>query len=88
MDQMTCPQCQADMVTHRRGGSTVVQCTACEGIFLAGAERGQLIEQENDWHLSSGPSTQPIPRITTDMTAPHTFASAEQARSYIDALFG
>lgn len=88
MDQMTCPQCGSEMATHERGGSTVAQCTSCDGIFLAGAERGHLVEREIDWHLSSGPSTQPIPRITADMTAPHQYAGAPPARSFLDELFG
>ncbi len=47
-----------------------------------------LIEQENEWHLSSGPSTQPIPRIVPGMAAPPPNAEPRQARSYLDELFG
>lgn len=85
---MTCPQCSSEMVERRRGGVTVTQCTSCEGLFLARIDLGILIEQENDWHVSSGPGTQPIPRIVPGMTPPHDYAAARQARSYIDELFG
>ena len=42
---------------------------------------------ENDWHASrdSGPVTQPLPRITADMTAPPP--AAPKARSYVESLF-
>ena len=49
---------------------------------------GVLIEQENDWHVSSGPSTQPIPRIAPGMTPPPVYAATRQSRSYLDELFG
>lgn len=88
MDSMTCPQCGADMTPRERGGATVAQCTSCAGIYLARADLGLLIEQENDWHVSKGPRTQPIPRITPGMTAPHEYAVAKQPRSYLDELFG
>ncbi|MGA9344781.1 MAG: zf-TFIIB domain-containing protein [Nocardioidaceae bacterium] len=85
---MTCPQCSSEMVERQRGGVTVAQCTSCEGLFLARIDLGILIEQENDWHVSSGPGTQPIPRIVPGMTPPHDYAATKQARSYLDELFG
>lgn len=87
---MLCPQCGEEMTTHQRGGISVAQCSGCEGIFLPRAELGLAIEQENDWHVSSGPTTQPIPRITPGMTPPPDYASAaaRQSRSYLDELFG
>lgn len=88
MDAMTCPQCSSEMAEHTRGGVTVVQCTSCEGLFLRRIDLGILIEQENDWHVSSGPSTQPIPRIAPGMTPPPVYAATRQSRSYLDELFG
>jgi Zn-finger nucleic acid-binding protein len=88
MDPMTCPQCQSDMVTRHRGGIALVQCTSCEGIFLARIDLGLIVEQENEWHLNSGPTTQPIPRIVPGMSAPPEFVPAKQSRSYVDELFG
>jgi len=88
MDPMTCPQCSSDMTPRLRGGATVAQCTSCEAIFLSRADLGLLIEQENDWHLSQGPRTQPIPRIKPGMTPPPDLAPANEARSYLDELFG
>ncbi len=84
---MTCPQCSAEMTPRKRGGVTVAQCTSCEGLFLFRADLGLLIEQENDWHVSTGPSTQPIPRIMPGMPPPD-FTVTKEARSYIDELFG
>jgi Zn-finger nucleic acid-binding protein len=71
-----------------RGGVGLQQCTSCEGIFLARADLGILIEQENEWHVSSGPSTQPIPRISAGMTPPPEYTATRQPRSFIDELFG
>ena len=88
MEPMTCPQCQGEMKQQVRGGVGVAQCTSCEGIFLARADLGILIEQENEWHVASGPSTQPIPRITPGMSPPPEYSATRQPRSYIDELFG
>jgi uncharacterized protein len=88
MESMTCPQCNAEMVSRNRGGVSIAQCTSCEGLFLFRADRGILIEQENDWHVSSGPGTQPIPRIAPGMTPPPVFTEPKRSRSYIDELFG
>jgi len=85
---MTCPQCQSEMVPRERGGVTLAQCTSCEGIFLARIDLGLLVEQENQWHLESGPTTQPIPRIVPGMAAPPDVPASKQARSYVDELFG
>lgn len=83
---MTCPQCQSTMATRTVGDVTVHQCGSCSGIFLERADLGALIEAENDWHRHSGPTTQPLPRITADMTAPPP--SPAVARSYLETLFG
>ena len=88
MATLACPQCGADMEPKERGGVTVTQCTQCEGIFLARAQLGLLIEQENDWHVSSGPGTQPIPRIVPGMPPPPQYTASKQPRSYLDELFG
>ena len=87
MPAMTCPQCGSEMVERQRAGVSVAQCSSCEGLFLRGVDRGLLIEQENDWHLASGPSTQPIPRITAGMAAPMMLETRE-SRSFVDELFG
>jgi uncharacterized protein len=88
MAQMTCPQCQGEMTQHRRGGVDVAQCGSCKGIFLDRSELAALIEHENEWHLSSGPSTQPLPRITPDMAAPPASSSPLRRQAFIDELFG
>lgn len=85
---MECPQCSGVMKVQERGGATVAQCANCGGIFLARVDLGLLVEQENEWHVSSGPATQPIPRILPDMSPPPDYAPAKQSRSYIDELFG
>lgn len=64
------------------------QCASCEGLFLSRADLGALIEEENDWHVSSGPGTQPIPRIVPGMNPPPDFSVRKQSRSYVDELFG
>ncbi|NUR05431.1 MAG: zf-TFIIB domain-containing protein [Nocardioidaceae bacterium] len=85
-DEWTCPQCQSTMSTRSAGDVTVHQCSACEGVFLERADLGNLVEAENDWHRDSGPLTQPLPRISPDMTAPPP-SPRRSARSYIESLF-
>ena len=82
---MTCPQCQSSMSARSVGDVTVQQCSSCNGIFLARADLGALVEAENDWHRDSGPTTQPLPRITADMVAPPP--TRPSARSYLETLF-
>jgi uncharacterized protein len=86
MDEMTCPKCGSTMASRSVGGVTIGQCSSCNGIFLDRAELGTLIEAENDWHRNSGPKTEPLPRITADMTAPPP--SPPSTRAYIETLFG
>jgi len=88
MDEMTCPQCQSTMNERTVGDVTLAQCTSCAGVFLARADLGALVEAETDWHRNrdTGPVTQPMPRITADMTAPPP--SKQTARSYVETLFG
>lgn len=88
MAQMTCPQCQGEMTQHRRGGVDVAQCQSCRGIFLERSELASLIDHENEWHLSSGPRTEPLPRITPDMAAPPAPSSMPRRQAFIDELFG
>lgn len=88
VDEPTCPRCQGIMAAKVRGGVSIIQCRKCEGIFLDRSELGMLIEAENDWHRSSGPRTEPLPRITADMTAPPTYSATVRARSFLDDLFG
>lgn len=47
-----------------------------------------MIEHEKEWHLSRGPQTQPLPRITSDMAKPPASPSRPSSESYIDLLFG
>jgi Zn-finger nucleic acid-binding protein len=84
--EMICPQCQSAMATRYLADVTVHQCTSCQGVFLERADLGNLIEAENDWHRDSGPKTQPLPRITADMTMPPPPRRAV-SRAYIETLF-
>lgn len=88
MAAMNCPQCESEMVTRDHGGVGTLQCPRCQGLFLRGNDRGLLVELENEWHLSSGPTTQPIPRISADMSAPAPTTHQFEARSFLDELFG
>ena len=83
---MSCPKCDSAMSTRVLGDVTVSRCSSCDGVFLDRADLGALIEAENDWHINSGPKTEPLPRITADMSVPPT--SRPAARSYIETLFG
>jgi uncharacterized protein len=86
MDEMSCPKCDSAMNTRSLGDVAVSKCPSCNGIFLERADLGNMIEAENDWHLHSGPKTEPLPKITADMAAPPP--SRPKARSYIETLFG
>jgi Zn-finger nucleic acid-binding protein len=88
MPAMTCPQCGGELTEHVRAGATIARCGGCGGLFLSAADRGLLTELENEWHLSSGPETQPIPRITPGMAAPSMVTHMHRARSFLDELFG
>ncbi|MFP5252408.1 MAG: zf-TFIIB domain-containing protein [Actinomycetes bacterium] len=87
MEEMTCPKCSSTMADRPVGDVTVHQCTSCRGVFLERADLASLVEAENDWYRNrdTGPTTQPLPRITPDMTAPPRSASV--TRSYIGTLF-
>jgi Zn-finger nucleic acid-binding protein len=84
---MTCPRCQSPMSPRYLGTVTAHQCSSCQGVFLERADLGNLIEAENDWHRDSGPKTQPLPRISADMTMPPP-SSGPVTRAYIETLFG
>ena len=86
MEEMSCPSCGCAMSGRTVGRVTVHQCGGCSGIFLERADLADLVEAENDYHRDSGPATQPMPRITADMTAPPPRAVV--SRSYIESLFG
>ena len=83
---MTCPKCRGVMRTHRMRDLEVVRCTSCRGVFLDRADLGLLSEAENDWHRGSHPHTEPLPRITADMTSPPP--APKRARSFLETLFG
>jgi uncharacterized protein len=85
MDEMTCPKCQGTMAVRQVVHAEVARCSSCSGIFLDRADLGALGEAENDWHLASGPRTEPLPRITADMTAPPK--ARPTARSFLETLF-
>jgi Zn-finger nucleic acid-binding protein len=87
MEEMTCPKCSSTMADRRLGDVTVHQCTSCSSVFLDRADLAALVEAENDWYRDrdTGPTTQPLPRITADMTSPPRAASVTQ--SYIRTLF-
>jgi uncharacterized protein len=82
---MSCPKCDSAMNTRTLGDVTISQCPSCNGIFLDRADLGNLIEAENDWHMNSGPKTEPLPRITANMTAPPP--GRPTTRAYIETLF-
>lgn len=74
------------MRRHPYGDAEVSRCTSCSGIFLERSDLGFLSELENDWHRGSGPHTEPLPKITADMTAPPP--PRPKARSFLETLFG
>lgn len=74
------------METRTFGGASVSRCPSCNGVFLERTDLGNLVEAENDWHLNAGAHhTEPLPRITADMTAPPP--SRPRARAFIETLF-
>jgi uncharacterized protein len=86
MEEMSCPKCRSALEARNVGEVEVHRCPTCSGVFIERTELAGLTEAENDWYRDSGPSTQPLPRITADMTAPPA-SSAKAVRSYIELLF-
>lgn len=84
---MTCPACQQQMTTSPRMGVPVAQCEGCHGIFLSRGSLGALVEGESDWHAARAQHTQPLPRITPEMTTPPASSQGLPKRAYVDALF-
>jgi Zn-finger nucleic acid-binding protein len=75
------------MQTKSFGDAEVARCTSCNGIFLDRADLGNLADAETDWHAGvGGYHTEPLPRITEDMTAPPP--AKQRPRSFIETLFG
>ncbi len=86
MEEMTCPQCQSTMAPRYLGDVTVHQCSSCQR-GLPRARRPRQPDRGGErLARDSGPKTQPLPRITADMTAPPP--SRPVTRSYIETLFG
>ena len=85
---MTCPSCQQKMHVHDRVGIPVAQCEGCRGIFLQRSTLADLVDSETSWHANAGQYTQPLPRITSDMTAPPKASGGQAKRSFLDILFG
>ena len=86
MDDMTCPKCGGAMKTHTLENVEVARCSSCSGVFLERADAGALSEAENDWHRGVKSHTEPVPRITAEMTAPPP--TRPRARSFVETLFG
>jgi Zn-finger nucleic acid-binding protein len=77
------------MSSKRRGNVDIAQCSSCSGLFLPRSALAELAESENSWHEShQGHHTQPLPRITEEMTAPPSRPQSTASRSYLDTLFG
>ncbi|MBO9521067.1 MAG: zf-TFIIB domain-containing protein [Nocardioidaceae bacterium] len=72
------------MTERRYAHATVHRCESCQGMFLARAELGALVEAENDWHSHQSANTAALPRITADMSAP---PQAPASRAFVETLF-
>jgi uncharacterized protein len=89
MEPLACPVCGTEMHARPLGSSLgdgeVTSCPSGHGVFLRRADLGSLVESETDWHRHAGQHTQPMPRITADMTeAP---PSRPAARAWVETLF-
>jgi Zn-finger nucleic acid-binding protein len=83
---LDCPVCGKTMESRTLGDGEVNGCPDGHGVFLRRADLGSLVEAEQDWHRHAGQHTMPMPRITSDMTAPPT--SKPPARAWVETLFG
>ncbi len=84
-EAMACPRCGEPLDTTVANGIHLNRCPKGHGVFLERADLGSLIEAENEWHRSAIHHTQPLPRITADMTAPPPVVA--RSRAYIETLF-
>jgi Zn-finger nucleic acid-binding protein len=80
-----CPRCDSELERRISGTGAVSICPEGHGVFLDRIELGNLVESETDWHRNASHNTQPLPRITADMTAPP--ASRTPARAWVETLF-
>ncbi len=84
-ESLVCPRCGDELSTRVLGEIHVHQCPQGHGIFLERADLGNLVDGEQEWHRGAGHHTQPMPRITADMTAPPPVPTRAQA--YVATLF-
>ena len=59
--EMRCPRCRMLMVTFRRHGINIDQCTGCGGVFLDRGELEQLMSAEDGHYASDAGSFYPEP---------------------------
>ena len=85
MEPLACPICSTEMNVRPLGDAEVNSCPDGHGIFLRRADLGSLADAETDWHQHAGHHTMPMPRITSDMTAPP--AAKASARAWVETLF-
>lgn len=74
------------MVSRSLGLTSVYQCPDGHGVFLDRADLGTLVEAETDFHSSYGPHTQPLPKITPEMSTPPSTPAVP--RAFVETLFG
>lgn len=85
MEQVGCPRCGAEMTVRNVGNAEVKACPDGHGVFLERADLTELINAELAWHSNEGHHTQPLPRITADMTSPPP--APPRAPAWIATLF-
>ena len=82
---MSCPACDGTMHERTYAHATIHRCDSCDGMFLARADLGALVEAENDWHAHQSANTAALPRITPDMAAPPS--GPAPSRAFVETLF-
>jgi uncharacterized protein len=80
--EMRCPRCHSPMVTFRRSGINIDQCTGCSGIFLDRGELEQLMAAEDGHYASDAGFFYPEPE------GQHRRHSRDRRSGFLRALLG
>lgn len=80
--EMRCPRCHSVMVTFRRSGINIDQCTGCNGVFLDRGELEQLMSAEDGHYASDAGSFYPEPE------GQHRRQAQNRRSGFLRALLG
>lgn len=81
-EEMRCPRCHSRMVTLRRSGISIDECTGCRGIFLDRGELEGLMAAEDGHYAGESGAFYP------EAEGHHQQAHRRQRRGFLRSLLG